>query len=309
MIPLYVFTYLCILAFLFLVVRKLVKYSRMPVHLRWELYPVAHEAGRSKYGGSRFEEPDWWEKKDRKSHIGELMAMSEEIFLLKGVYENNRKFWFLSYPFHLGLYLITGTFFLILTSAVLNIFSAISLVHPVTFLGGLFFYVTNICGFVGLVLTFIGCVALIVRRTTDEKYKVYNTPLDFINLGFVLVVDLSIILTLAASNPSFILSKVYMRDLITFNFAPVPDTYFVIQVILISLFLLYFPLTRMTHLFAKYFTYHKVRWEDEPNFRGGKLESRIREALNFGVSWSAPHMKTGKTWAEVATNLPTEVKK
>jgi len=26
--------------------------------------------------------------------------------------------------------------------------------------------------------------------------------------------------------------------------------------------------------------------------------------LNFGVSWSAPHIQAGKTWAEVATTLP-----
>jgi hypothetical protein len=64
----------------------------------------------------------------------------------------------------------------------------------------------------------------------------------------------------------------------------------------------------MMHLFAKYFTYHDVRWEDEQNVKGSKLEKKVKEALNFGVSWSAPHMKTGKTWAEVATNFPPEIK-
>jgi len=60
----------------------------------------------------------------------------------------------------------------------------------------------------------------------------------------------------------------------------------------------------MMHLFAKYFLYHNVRWEDEPNVKGGKLEKKVKEALNFGVSWSAPHIQAGKTWAEVATTLP-----
>ena len=94
----------------------------------------------------------------------------------------------------------------------------------------------------------------------------------------------------------------------TFNFTFIPETVFTLHIILISLFLLYFPITRMMHLFAKYFTYHNVRWEDEANVKGGRLEKRIKAALNFGVSWSAPHMKTGKTWAEVATTFPPEVK-
>jgi hypothetical protein len=63
----------------------------------------------------------------------------------------------------------------------------------------------------------------------------------------------------------------------------------------------------MMHFFAKYFTYHEVRWEDNPNFKGGKLENKIKEALNFGVDWDAPHTRTGKTWGEIATKLPPEV--
>jgi len=65
----------------------------------------------------------------------------------------------------------------------------------------------------------------------------------------------------------------------------------------------------MMHLFAKYFLYHNVRWEDEPNIKGGKLEAKVKEALNFGVSWSAPHIQSGKTWAEVATTLPEKEEK
>ncbi len=30
--------------------------AKLPIHLRWELYPVPHEKGRSHYGGSYMEE-------------------------------------------------------------------------------------------------------------------------------------------------------------------------------------------------------------------------------------------------------------
>jgi len=309
MTVLYLFSYLSILIFLILIIYKIIKYSSLPMHLRWDLYPVAHEPVRNKYGGSYFEKSEWWKKQNKKDHIAELLAMAEEIFLLKGVFLHNKKLWYLSFPFHLGLYFITATFFLIVTSVILNITSVISITNIQSIAGSLSYYLINICGYAGLILTFLGCVGLIIIRTTDRKYKFYNTKADFINLFFILVLVVSIYLTLIFSNSSFILSKEYVKNLITFNFENIHNSIFVVHIILISIFLLYFPLTRMMHMFAKYFTYHDVRWEDEPNKKGSKLEKKIKKALNFGVSWSAPHAKTGKTWAEVATTLPPEVKK
>ena len=101
---LYLFSYLSILIFLTLIIYKVIKYSSLPMHLRWDLYPVAHEPVRNKYGGSYFEKLEWWKKRNKKDHIAELLAMAEEIFLLKGVYLHNKKLWYLSFPFHLGLY-------------------------------------------------------------------------------------------------------------------------------------------------------------------------------------------------------------
>jgi hypothetical protein len=75
-----------------------------------------------------------------------------------------------------------------------------------------------------------------------------------------------------------------------------------------TLFLLYLPATRMVHFFSKYFTYHEVRWDDRPREAGSALDRRLREALDFGVDWSAAHVRTGKTWAEVATTLPEDTK-
>ena len=308
MIFLYVFTYFSMLIFITLIIQRIIKYSSMPIHLRWELYPVAHESGKYKYGGSYFEEPEWWNKENKKNHLAEFWVMFEEIFFLKGVYDHNKKLWFFSFPFHLGLYLITATFFLITGSSILNINSVINFTNPQSTGGAIIFYLTNIAGYAGLALTFIGCIGLIIKRLSDKKYKFYNTPMDLINLIFILVLIISVFFTLIFSNPSFNLSKEYLKNLLTFNFINIPNALFIVHVVLISLFLLYFPLTRMMHLFAKYFTYHRVRWEDEPNIKGGKLEKKIKEALNFGVSWSAPHMKSGETWAEVATTLPPEIK-
>ena len=79
-----------------------------------------------------------------------------------------------------------------------------------------------------------------------------------------------------------------------------------LQMAVASLFLLYMPFTRMVHFFAKYFTYHEVRWDDRDVKPGSGLEKRLRAALDFGVSWSAEHLQTGKTWLEIATTIPDE---
>jgi nitrate reductase gamma subunit len=308
MILLYLFTYFAILLFIILVISKIVQYASAPVHVRWELYPVAHEPERNKYGGSYFEVTGFWKNKLKKNHLAELWAMLEEIIFLKGVYNHNKKLWFYSFPFHLGLYLITGSVFFIIISALLDLLSVLSIFNIYNAFGQFLHFMTNFAGYTGLALTFFGSIGLLIRRLTDEKFKFYNTPMDFINLIFIAVLVISVFLTLLFSNPSFILSKIFVRNLFAFNFSLIPDTLFIIHIILISLFLLYFPITRMMHLFAKYFLYHSVRWEDEPNVKGSKLEGRIKEALNFGVTWSAPHMKTGKTWAEVATTFPPETK-
>jgi nitrate reductase gamma subunit len=79
-----------------------------------------------------------------------------------------------------------------------------------------------------------------------------------------------------------------------------------LQMAVTALFLFYFPFTRMVHLFAKYFTYHQVRFDDRQVEPGSVLEKRLRASLNFGVTWSAEHLQTGRTWLEVATRLPDE---
>jgi hypothetical protein len=75
------------------------------------------------------------------------------------------------------------------------------------------------------------------------------------------------------------------------------------EIILGSLLVAYIPLTHMSHFFTKWFTYHDIRWNDEPNLAGGKIEKKVGDALHYPVSWSAPHIRGDgkKTWVDVAT--------
>ena len=71
-----IISYLCLIVFLSAVGLRIRKQWKMPVHFRWELYPVQHEPGeKASYGGSYMEEVNWWEKKRRKSLINEIQYM------------------------------------------------------------------------------------------------------------------------------------------------------------------------------------------------------------------------------------------
>jgi hypothetical protein len=64
----------------------------------------------------------------------------------------------------------------------------------------------------------------------------------------------------------------------------------------------------MSHFFTKYFLWHDIRWQDEPNMRGGAIEAKIQEYLKYPVSWSAAHIGGDgkKNWVDVATHNPAQ---
>jgi nitrate reductase gamma subunit len=270
---------------------RALKYLRAPVHLRWDLYPVAHEP--SKHGGSYLEEKDWWTKPRVKSHFGEIAFMVEEIFLLKGVWVNHRKLWWGSLPFHWGLYLlVVATVGLVIAGLGLS--------------SGLWLGVLMLAGGIGGVLTAVGALVLLIIRTTDDRLGPYTTPLDRMNLALLVV--LGALSAVVALSPGGMAQAAGAVGQVLRLQAPDVSVVLGLQMTVAALFIFYLPFTRMVHFFSKYFTYHQVRWDDRPVEAGSALEKRLQEALAFGVDWSAQHVRTGKTWAEVATTLPAEAK-
>ncbi|MEW5899560.1 MAG: hypothetical protein AB1652_10395, partial [Bacillota bacterium] len=73
-----------------------------------------------------------------------------------------------------------------------------------------------------------------------------------------------------------------------------------VNFLLFELFLIYMPFTKLLHYAAKFFTFHKVLWDDGVNTKGSAIDKRITAQLAFPVTWSAPHIAPGKTWAEEA---------
>jgi hypothetical protein len=93
----------------------------------------------------------------------------------------------------------------------------------------------------------------------------------------------------------------FVSGLVTLKPGGGEPAWFAAQVILLGVFLAYLPWSHMTHMFAKYFTWHSVRWDDAPNVGGEAYKEKALKLLMLPVSWSAPHIKGDgrKTWLDV----------
>jgi len=297
----YLITYLSIIIFFMAVVKRSLRYLNNPQHVRWEIYPVAHDAKRASYGGSYLEDVNWWEKSRKKSLVGELKVMIPEIFFLKAVWEHNRPLWYLTYPFHLGLYFTVAFIVLLIIAAIANLTAGSEMA-----LMPLIESLTNIVGPVGFILVIIGALGLIYKRISDPGMRNYSNAEHFFNLILFIVAMVTAIFAWRLADPNFSMARTFLANLISFNLKPVESPLFLFQILLTVLTITYIPLTHMSHFFMKYFLYHHIRWGDEPNINTPKTDKKIGVVLNYPVTWSAPHIAGhGKeTWAEVATFNP-----
>ncbi len=260
-------TYACLAVFVIAVVSRFIKYATLPLHLRWELYPVAHEKGKAQYGGSYLEELDWWTKPREKSLTGELKVMVPEILLLAGVHEHNKKQWYRSFPFHFGLYILSGLIALLLVGAIAGAAGVEISAAGGTF-GRAIYHLTYVVGWGGLILGLLGSIALTARRAFNEDYREYTKNVDFFNLVFFIATFGVAIAAHGSGDPYFVELRSYFQNLLTFNFTFSGGPLLAAEIVLASLLVAYIPLTHMSHFFTKWFMYHDIRWSDEPNVQG-----------------------------------------
>jgi nitrate reductase gamma subunit len=295
-LPLLIISYLLIFIFLAIFIYKARKMAKLPMHLRWELSPVPHEKGKSQYGGSYLEEYDWWTKKRKKSLVDEAIYMGKEIFLLKGVFENNKKLWYLSFPFHFGMYVLTGAAVLTFIFAFLPT-SFLPLDDSITSV-----FIETLAA-IGFIIGGIGTLGLMARRFLDPNLKNYTTGGALFNLFFLLALFFSGLVSTLISPNFYGEMNQYAQSLIFADSTGIVSGVVSLHCIITLLFLAYLPFTKMLHFLAKYFTYHEVRWNDSPMAGNEKMQKEVIELLNQRVSWAAPHLNADgkKNWVDIAT--------
>ena len=311
----YALSYLCILVFVLAAGYRVYRQMTLPVHVRWEIYPVQHETtDKLAHGGSYMEDLNWWEKKHGSSLFNEIKYMVPEILFIRGLWKENRNLWRVSFPFHFGLYLMIGTCGLLVLNAFLvlwggNTVPADGAIR--TLLNGLIVSV----GWIGLVLGVIGSAGTLCRRLADRDLRDYSSFIDYFNILFILLFFLSAFLTSLFVDPLLEGAKAYVFGLLTGGGSLngyVPGQTFCggATIILASLLVAYVPLTHMSHMFMKYFLYHNVKWDDAPNLRGGTIEAAIRKNLALKPTWKAKHIEGDgrKSWLDIASSAPKEMK-
>jgi nitrate reductase gamma subunit len=286
---------------------RAVQYARMPLHLRWEVYPVPHEAPeRVAHGGSYFEQSEWWRQPRTRHLLGELRVMVPEILFLHALRTHNRSLWYRSFPFHFGLYLLAGTTALAFAAALA------ALLVP-WMAGGEAWQVIRIsagaAGAAGVIMGVAGATGLLHRRLTDTALRVSTTPGDIFNLVFF-VVALSLLGLGYVTRPSGAADLLQLAaGFIGWDTSLAVPPLLATGLVASALLAAYIPLTHMSHFVAKYFTYHSVRWDDEPMDLSGRRAVALAEYLTFRPTWSAAHIRHAgdtPTWAEVVASNPTQ---
>jgi nitrate reductase gamma subunit len=302
----YALLYAAALSFVIACVVRAVGYARLPLHLRWELYPVPHEEeDRTRHGGSYFELTDWWTKPQHFNLFGELWFMTSEILFLKGLWEFKKKMWYRSYPFHLGLYLMACAMGLLFSTALVSLLSPRLLSHGTE---GILHHAYTAAWLLGTALTLLGATALLISRLTDEQLKPYTVPGDVFNLLlFIAALGLLVCgyLLEPANSPS---ALALARGLLTFDTSLKIPALLGTGLVLGDLLFAYIPLTHMSHFIAKYFTYHSIRWDDRAGLKDRNLEKKIAEYLTYRPTWAASHTGANgvSQWADIATSKPAQ---
>jgi len=277
---------------------RTLRMASLPVHLRWELSPVPHEKGRGAYGGSYLEEVDWWTKPREKDLLAEVVYMAKEILFLKALWEHNRKLWWFSFPFHLGLYLLIG-------AAGLAALGGIGAYFGISGPGlGILTVGLPVLAGVSYALGTLGALGLLFTRLTSEEMRNSTAPVSYINL-LVLLAMLGTGLWAVVTVPGFSSHVTEVAvGLLTASFPadvpPIVSVHFLCAFV----FLAYLPFTQMMHFVAKYYTYHKVRWDDEPVSPGSRLDRELKKLLAQPVTWAAPHVRADgkRNWVDIATD-------
>ena len=269
---------------------KIVRLARMPLNVRWEVYPVPHEAKeKRRYGGSYMEELDWAAKPKASSPLPAFVEIAAEVTTLKRVREHNGYgIWPLSLSMHWGLYLYFAWLFLLAAGNTIN--------------AAAFSYATIGIGLAAFVSGAGGALGLLLKRATTPDLRRYTTPADYFNLSFLAAVFLASLVSWAG-DASFAAHKAYVGSVLCLRPAHVPGAV-LLSFLLFELFLIYMPFTKLIHYFAKYFTFDRALWDDQFKAKGSAVDRQVTAQLAYRASWAAPHLVPGQTWLQQAQVTP-----
>lgn len=263
-----------LLCFIILTAIKAWRYSRYPIHSRLELYPVPKEGkSRATYGGSYFEEYEWWSKPREVNKANETKDILLEMLFIRKLFENQRSLWWASYLFHIGIYaMFVWTVVLLLAT-----------IWPVSplILGA------SVVGVIGFALSTVGAVLLLIRRIFTTTLRNYTTAQEYFNLFLILFALVTGIISWLFFASPFDTAA----SLLSLSNQPL-SALVCVHLIALSVMFVYIPLSKMSHYVGKFFAFHKVLWDNDPNHQGNTVNKQLKESASRTAqsSWQAPHV-------------------
>jgi nitrate reductase gamma subunit len=278
------FGWLAVFLFVGVSAYRIGRLARLPLNLRWEVYPVPHEAKEKRgYGGSYMEGVDWVSSPRGAAHLPAYLEMVTEILTLRKVKKHNTyHIWPLSLAMHWGIYLYFGWLALLVIDNSIDWTVLVNL--------------TTVVGLGAFTLGAVGSLALVLRRKADQELALYTTPIDYMNLLFLASFFVASLVSWFGDF-SFTAHQAYVGGVLFLRPAPVPPAVSV-AFLLFELFLVYMPFSKLIHFFAKYLTFDLTLWDDEYKTKGSPTDKKVIEQLGYPVRWSASHIASGKSWLE-----------
>jgi nitrate reductase gamma subunit len=267
--------------------------ARLPSGLRWELYPIPGRNG---------EGPEGKEDSNRFARLmQEVRYMAKEILLFCTYFKRKKSYWYFVYPLHISMYLyILWVFFMFAGAFALAKGFNITSESPEGTMAFLF-YATYFAGGVSFLVMTLSTAGLTIFRLVDRNLRLCTTPVIYLNLLFALAISFTGFLNWLWFDKTFNAGREYFKNLITFAPASGLHPLMVINLLLTSLFIIYLPCSRMMHFVTKYFLYHKILWETGHLHDDSRQNRELSLLLHKKISWAAPHISTGRTWEEVAS--------
>ncbi|MFA4911871.1 MAG: hypothetical protein WC649_12650 [Desulfobacteria bacterium] len=292
-------------AYVFVVVAyyiKVKKYFKMPQNLRWELYPVPHEKN-YKYGGSYFEEIEWWNKPRHKNVLRNITTMIKRYLFMGSYFEKKKWYWTGLYPWHMGFLMIVLFDGLIMIGAIFMKAGDWAISGSAGGGGEFLYYFTLAVGLTSFTIGGLGSILMLIFRSFNRDLKEYATPQNYLNYIFFLIMFGSGWAAWIIDDKTFTGFRDFWVGVISLDTVSV-ESWEYAHILIFAAFLIYLPLTRSTHYITKILYFFWIGWGDTPNTGKGEDDPKLQEYLNYQPTWSAAHHQTGKTWAERATHLP-----
>ena len=167
---------------------------------------------------------------------------------------------------------------------------------------------SNFAGGLSFLVMTLSIAGLTIFRLVDRNLRLCTTPVIYFNLLFALAISFTGFLNWLWFDRTFTVYREYVKSLITFTPASGLHPLMIINLLLTSLFMIYVPCSRMMHFVTKYFVYHKILWETAHLPDDSRQSKELSLLLHKKISWAAPHISTGSTWEEVASEnrLPSQ---